>query len=190
MSEERLRFGNSNLGIRRMDSASALTLTGSVTLERSRDPSEFQAVTCAVKVFQHFTLWPYGTVSNVTLWYSNLISWYFLYIWVYRNKNGVLFGLLVWHVSSLLLQCDSLLTDICGIQYTHIVYDILWPHKTMLVEEKIALLWEVAIILISSLLCIIVWLPWPFKLYSWSYSCAIWTHRLSYVSSFNKKMEI
>ena len=51
MSEERLRFGNSNLGIRRMDSASVLTLTYSVTLERSLDPSEFQAVTCAVMVF-------------------------------------------------------------------------------------------------------------------------------------------
>lgn len=67
MSEERLRFGNSNLGIRRMDSASALTLTCSVTLERSLDPSEFQTVTCAVRVFQHFILCPYGTVSNVTL---------------------------------------------------------------------------------------------------------------------------
>ena len=88
------------------------------------------------------------------------------------------------HVSSLLLQCDSLLADIHGIQYTHIVYDILWPHKTIFVEAKIALLWEVARILISSLLSIRVWLPWPFKLYSWSYSCAIWTHRLSYVSSF------
>jgi len=51
MSEEKLRFGNSNLGIRRMDSASVLTLTYSVTLERSLDPSEFQAVTCAVMVF-------------------------------------------------------------------------------------------------------------------------------------------
>lgn len=52
---------------------------------------------------------------------------------------------------------------------------------------KNSCLWEVARILISSLLCIRVWLPWPFKLYSWSYSCAIWTHRLSYVSSFKKR---
>lgn len=135
-----------------------------------------------------------STLHSVPLWnslkcdtvYSNLISWYFLYSWVYRNKNEVLFGLPVWHVSSLLLQCDSLLADIYGIQYTHIVYDILRPHKTIFVEAKIALLWEVARILISSLLSIRVWLPWPFKLYSWSYSCAIWTHRLSYVSSFKK----
>lgn len=52
LCENGSRFENSNLGLRRMTSASALTLADSLTLHRSPDLSEPHVATSAMRGFQ------------------------------------------------------------------------------------------------------------------------------------------